>query len=217
MSENDPRIAGAGLPVTIPTLDQFAACGFPRLGGVYHAALAIGLNGKSGAPGGKVPRGVLLPAVMLTANLADFDTAVPFVDRSEGGSGFDGLELLRVANQDNFRACIGGMGENALHLARADHARFVDHQHVARGEHFAALTPLIFKAGDGARGNAGTVLQTLGGNAGQRRTANGIARALPGLARNAQHRTLAGPGIADNDAEASPVGHMLERRALLAG
>jgi hypothetical protein len=217
VGEDDPRIAGAGLPVTIPALDQLAACRFPRLGGMHHAAFAIGLNGKSGAPGGKVPRGVLLPAFMLAAHLADFDAAVPFVDRTEGGSGFDGLELLRVADQDNFRACIGGMGQHALHLARADHARFVDHQHVARGEQFAALAPLMLKAGDGARGNARTVLQPLGGNAGQRRTANGIARALPGLARHAQHRALAGPGIADDNAEAAPIGHMLERRALLAG
>jgi hypothetical protein len=217
VGEDDPRIAGAGLPVAIPALDQLAACGFPRLGNVHHAAFAIGLNGKTGAPGSKVPRGVLLPAFMLAAHLADFDAAVPFVDRTEGSSGFDGLELLRVADQHNFRACIGGMGEHALHLARADHACLIDHQHVARGEHFAALAPLMFKAGDGARGNARTVLQPLGGNAGQRRTANGIARALPCLARNAQHRALAGPGIADNDAEAAPIGHMLERRALLAG
>jgi hypothetical protein len=109
------------------------------------------------------------------------------------------------------------MGQHALHLARADHARFVDHQHVARGEQFAALAPLMLKAGDGARRNARTVLQIFGGDAGQRRTANGIARALPCLARNAQHRALAGPGIADDNAEAAPIGHMLERRALLAG
>jgi len=120
---------------------------------------------------------------MLAAHLTDFDAAVAFVDRPEGSSGFDGLELLRVANQDNFRARIGGMGEDALHLARADHACLIDHQHVARGEQFAALTPLMFKAGDGPRGNARTVLQPFGGNAGQRRTANGIcAFAFPDAA-----------------------------------
>jgi hypothetical protein len=76
----------------------------------------------------------------------------------------------------------------------------------------------MLKAGDGARGNARTVLQPLGSDAGQRRTANGIARAFPCLARHAQHRALAGPGIADdNTAKTAPIGHMLERRALLAG
>ena len=148
MGENDARIAGAGLPVTIPALDQRAACRFPRLGGVDHAAFAIGLNGKAGAPGGKVPCGILLPAFVLTAHFADFDAAMPFVDRPECSPGFDGLELLRVADQDNLRACIGGMGQHALHLARADHARFIDHQHIARREQFAALAPLMLKAGD---------------------------------------------------------------------
>jgi hypothetical protein len=70
-------------------------------------------------------------SLMLAAHLADFDAAVPFMDRTERAPGFDGLELLRVADQDNFRACIGGMGQHALHLARADHARLVDDQHVA--------------------------------------------------------------------------------------
>jgi hypothetical protein len=31
------------------------------------------------------------------------------------------------------------MGQDALHLARADHARLVDHQHVARREQVAPL------------------------------------------------------------------------------
>jgi hypothetical protein len=82
---------------------------------MHHAAFVVGLNGKTSARGRKVPSGVLLPAITLATDLADFDATVAFVDRAEGRSGFDGLELLRVANQDNFRAGIGGMG---IHLMR---------------------------------------------------------------------------------------------------
>ena len=110
MGEDNARIVGAGLPVTIPALDQLAACRFPRLGGMHHAPFAIGLNGKTGAPRCKVPRGVLLPAVMLAAHFADFYSAMTFMDRTEGRACLNGLQLLRVADQDNFRACIGGMG-----------------------------------------------------------------------------------------------------------
>ena len=60
-----------------------------------------------------MPGGVLLPAVMLAADLADFYAAVPFMDRPERCSSFDGLELLRVADENNFRACMGGMREDA--------------------------------------------------------------------------------------------------------
>jgi len=73
----------------------------------------------------------------------------------------------------------------------------------------------MLQAGDSARRNARAVLQTFGGNARQRGPANSVARALPGLTRHAEHRALAGPGIADNDAETALAGHVLERRALL--
>jgi hypothetical protein len=78
-----------------------------------------------------------------------------------------------------FAPCIGGMGQHALHLARADHASLVDHQHVARCQLLAALAPLMFKAGNGARSDARPLLQTFGCNARQRRPANIVASALP--------------------------------------
>lgn len=109
------------------------------------------------------------------------------------------------------------MGENALHLARADHARLVDHQHVTRSQKVAPLRPAMFHAGDSARGDAGTILQPLRRDAGQRRAAHFESGALPCLARNAQHRALARSGVSHNHAEAAPVRYMLERRALLAG
>src|SRR3546814_4314592 len=44
-----------------------------------------------------------------------------------------------------------------------------------------------------------------------------IARGLPRLARNAEHRTLARAGIADDIADPARRGDMVERAALLGG
>lgn len=217
MGEYDPRAARRILPLAIPALDQLAACRLARVGGMHHAALVIGCNRKPGAPCGKMPRCIALPVVVLAPHLGDLDPAVPLMDRAEGGPCLDRLQLLLIADQHDLCACMGGMGEHALHLARADHASLVDHQHIACGEQLAALVPLVLQAGNGARRNARAILQTLGGNAGQGGPANSVARVFPGLARHAEHRALAGPGMTDDDAETALVGHMLERRTLLAG
>src|SRR3546814_10068420 len=60
---------------------------------------------------------------------------------------FPSTTLFRsVADKHDFRARLFGRRQHALHLARADHARLVYHQHVAVGQQLAALVPLIFKA-----------------------------------------------------------------------
>ena len=121
-----------------------------------------------------------------------------------------------LAQQQNLRACGWDEGQHALHLARADHAGLVDHQHVARGEKVAALRPAMFHAGDGARRDARSVLKPFGGDAGQRCAAHLIPCALPCFARNAKHRVLAGARIAHHHAKLALARHMLERSALFA-
>jgi hypothetical protein len=97
-----------------------------------------------------VPGRIALPVVTLAPHLGDRAAAMPLVDRAERGTCFDRVELLRIAGQHDLRAGFSGMGERALHLARADHAGFVDHQHIARSEQFSPFAPLVFKAGNGA-------------------------------------------------------------------
>ena len=58
------------------------------------------------------------------------------------------------------------LAEDPFHLARADHAGFVDHQHVTVAKKVAPLRPLVFHAGNGARGDSRTVFEVLGGNTG---------------------------------------------------
>src|SRR3546814_12046553 len=89
------------------------------------------------------------------------------------------------------------MGEDAFHLACADHPRLIDGEDIARAEQIAPLRPAMFEARDGARRDARAVLQTFGGDARERCTAHTEPRFFPRLARPPQHRALAAPGVSD--------------------
>src|SRR3546814_5109856 len=82
------------------------------------------------------------------------------------------------------------MGEHALHLARADHARLVDDEHVAGHELLAPFAPPMLKTGDSSRRDAGAVLKPLGGDARRGCTAHIVALAFPCLACHAYHRAF---------------------------
>src|SRR5579863_1943544 len=117
---------------------------------MHHAVTVIGVDRIAGSAGRQIARGITLPVLALAANLADLRSAVAFVNRAERRARLDRLQLLWIADQHHFRASLGGMGQHALQLARADHARLVDDKHVAGSEYVAALSPTVFHAGDGA-------------------------------------------------------------------
>src|SRR3546814_18267472 len=66
------------------------------------------------------PRGVLLPVLMLPANLADLGRAVALGKGPERRPGLDRLQLLGIADTDHLRAGPFGLGQYAPHLARPD-------------------------------------------------------------------------------------------------
>ena len=111
---------------------------------------AVGFKRMAGSAGCQIARGVALPVLPLAAHLADFDAAMTLVDRTEGRAGFNGLQLLRIADQHHLCAGLCDMGQHALQLACADHAGLIDHQNIVRREQVAALLPAMFHAGDGA-------------------------------------------------------------------
>src|SRR6516164_1341706 len=74
----------------------------------------------------------------------------------------------------------------------------------------------MLHAGNGARVYARSAFEVFGGNAGQRNASNLIACRFPGLSRHAQHRALAGPCMADQDAQIAPIRDMGQRIGLLA-
>ena len=66
---------------------------------MHHAVGAIGFQRIAGSAIGEITRGVPLPVFPLAAHLADFYPALTLMDRAEGRTRFDGLELLGIANQ----------------------------------------------------------------------------------------------------------------------
>jgi hypothetical protein len=72
------------------------------------------------------------------------------MDRAEGCARLDCLQLPDIADQHNLGPGLGSMGQHPFQLPCADHARLVDHQHIAGREQVAALLPAMLHAGDGA-------------------------------------------------------------------
>jgi len=188
VSENDAGLVGIGPALAIPTVDQFGTCSVASVHGMDHAVRGIGIQRLRSTAGRQRPRRFLLPVLALPANLGDLGCAMPLGDRPERRARLDRLQLLGVTDQHDFRAYIPGMGQHSLHLAGADHAGLVDHQHVTGSKLVTPLRPAMLQASDGARRNARSAFQILGRDPGQRRTAHLIALALPRLARDAQHR-----------------------------
>ena len=119
VGENDPALVGRDLPVAVPALDQIAARLLAGLGLMHHAAGAIGVKRSTGFAIGEIARGVPLPVLLLAAHFADFRPAVSFVNRAEGRTRLDGLQLLRIADQHDLGASVGSMGQHAFQLASA--------------------------------------------------------------------------------------------------
>ena len=200
VGEDDPALLRRRLPVAVPAVDQIAARLLAGPSLVHHAAGAVGFQRSVGFAIGKIARCVALPVLPLATHLADFRPAVALMDRAERRAGFDGLQLLRIADQHDLGAGLSGMGQHAFQLARADHARLVDHQHIARREQVATLSPAMLQAGDGARRNARSAFEIFRRDAGQRHAPDLVAGRFPGLPRHAQHRALSRSGMADHDA-----------------
>ena len=150
MGEDDPALVGRRLPVAVPALDQIVARVLASLGLMHHAVGAVNTKRIAGFAIGEITRGVPLPVLPLAAHLADFCAAMVLMDRAEGRARLDGLQLLRIADQHDLRAGSGGVGQHAFQLPGADHARLVDHQHIAGRKPVAALLPAMLHAGDGA-------------------------------------------------------------------
>lgn len=85
------------------------------------------------------------------ADLTDFDAAVAFMDRTEGGpggTGCPGAARGSPRGSRTIRACIGGSGRGRAQLARADHPfaclSMISTSRDVRAGKFAALAPLVF-------------------------------------------------------------------------
>ena len=162
------------------------------------------------SPGGSR---ALRPAASLHAGDALPDSTPPWRRvNARKRSGFDGWSCAGRRRVQLSRL-LGGMGEDAP-IWRVPTMPASSMTSTSCGEQFAAR-PHWYSRLAMVREAIPEPCSSPGGNAGQRGTANGIARASH-ASRNAQHRALAGSGIA-GQRTSRPIGDMLECCALLAG
>ena len=166
---------------------------------------------------GKILRRLALPILPLPANALQLGEADPLRDGPERRPGLDRLQLLGIANENDFRAGPLGLADEARQLLRGNHSGLVDHQNIARTQFPAPGLPAIIPGRQRARGDAGRFLETLGGFPGQRRPMNAKTLALPCFARGGQHGALARSRQSDDDGELLLSGDMADGLLLLLG
>ena len=105
------------------------------------AAIPIGRQPLGRPVRGEVNRRLPLPVHALPANLGQLGMADFLRDRPKRCARPDRLQLLMVAYKDDLRPARLGLANEAGELAAPDHARLVDHEHVAAAECAAVVLP----------------------------------------------------------------------------
>lgn len=154
MREDDAARLRIGGPCAIPALNQVPSRIVSRLRHVNVAAPFVAVDRLRCSSGGELPGGAALPLFALPPYVGDLDAAVPLGDRAERGACFDGLKLLGVSDQHDLGAAPFGLGDHALHLARADHAGLVDDEHVAGREKVAVRSVWVIASSRLSRSSA---------------------------------------------------------------
>ena len=120
---------------------DLAARVLARLGKADIAMIPIGRQPLGRPVRGEVNRRLPLPVHALPAYLGQLGMADFLRDRPERCAGPDRLQLLMVAYKDDLRPARLGLANEAGELAAPDHARLVDHEHVAAADRAAVVLP----------------------------------------------------------------------------
>jgi hypothetical protein len=194
VAEYELGLVGFALGIVGPAGEERASCFLAAFDGDDGAVLVVGVQRVGGFGGGECGGSLALPLGSLTAHFGERRHTVGGREAAEGGAGFDGLELLGVADQDDFGVGFLGDRENAFQLLRAEHAGLVDDEDVTAAQGVAAALPGELVAREGARVDTGGGLEVLGGNAGERCALDGVAVLFPDLAHGGKRGALAGTG-----------------------
>src|SRR5207244_8389224 len=100
--------------------------------------------------GGELESRVLLPTLRLAAHFGKLCHAALGEDPAKRRARLDRLQLLGVADQDDFRLRLVRYLEHPGELPCADHASLIDHEHIARRQWVAVARPSVLEACDGA-------------------------------------------------------------------
>ena len=94
MGQNNAGLLGCFGAIARPAFDQIGPCSVAGFRSMDHAMVAVGIERFAGAPATELACGLLLPALTLTADLADLDMAVLFREGPKRRAGLDRLQLL---------------------------------------------------------------------------------------------------------------------------
>ena len=147
---------------------------------------------------------------MLAAVLGELDSAVTLDDAREETTGADSGQLVRIADQQRLPVRLLDPLEQRPEDPGLGHAGLVDDEQAALGQ-LGLEEPV-----EGCRGNAGLVLELLGGDARGGAAEHGHAGRAEGVGEGAGGRGLAGAGKPDDaDDPVGAYGDGFEHRPLL--
>ncbi len=115
-------------------------------------------------------------------------------EAGEGAAGVDGGELGGVTDEDQLRSSGGGVVEEPVEVAGADHPGLVDDHDVAGPEVTPAGVEVTEEPVQRGGGDPGPVFELLGGSGGEGAPDDGVAACLPGVAGDSETAGLARPG-----------------------
>ena len=178
-----------GVSIVVDELPQYL--GFEALPGDHGVVCDVRRNGLRGPSFAQIGERAPLPLVRLAHVLGHAHAPELIAESAEGCAAIDGMELMGVADEDQFCSIAGGVVHQSGNLSAANHGRLVDHQDgvwALRG----AVEPVeqaVHRAGWDAR-----LLAELEGGVGrERRTDDLVSGCLERLTAGCEGRRLAAP------------------------
>ena len=214
-AEGEHDVAGEVVAGVLPPVGEQACARGDRALGDDESLALLGVGEVVAADSGPdASERVALELVVLAAVLGQHDGAVALDDAGEEAARADRGELVRVADQDRLAARLLDELEHGREDARLGHAGLVDDEHRA-GRQAAAGARLVEQPVERRRGDAGLVLELLGGNAGRRRAEHRDAGLREHLRDGVGGGRLAGAGEPDDADDAARARRDLAHHRLL--
>tara|TARA_R110002049_G_scaffold45650_1_gene133056 strand:- start:18 stop:368 length:351 start_codon:yes stop_codon:yes gene_type:complete len=106
------------IEIPVPVRDKLRDRFHLQLRTDHPSICPIGIDRPADMATRQIKRGITHPLLALTIDGFKFGIANAIGNRPEGGTGFDRLQLFRIANQDEFGAGFGDGLNDQCHLPR---------------------------------------------------------------------------------------------------
>src|SRR3546814_2267481 len=131
--------------IALPGIDQFGPRCLARLSDVDKTIRGVAPDRIACPARRKLAGRFALPFDILPADRRDLDGTVPLGRGAECRARLNCLQLLGIADENNFRPLLLRFRHDALKLAGTDHPGLVDHKDMLVGQPFTIIGPLMFE------------------------------------------------------------------------